>query len=141
MNCWKPCHRLGRLWGTGYYQTIVQVLQRVERGERVRQVSPVPEFVGDHTLNTRFRTTPEPVVYALKFAEGCDYRCAFCIIPGLRGNQRSRPIESIMSEANQLAEQGAKEPILDQSDHRQTTGSVSMGVHIWQSSRQLCQMW
>jgi len=89
----------------------VQVLQRVEHGERVPQVSPVPElFVGDHTL-TRFRTTTEPVA-CLKFAEGCDYRCAFCIIPRLRGNQCSRPIESIVSKVNQLAEQGVKELIL-----------------------------
>ena len=45
-------------------------------------------------------------------AEGCDYRCAFCIIPHLRGNQRSRTIESIVAEAHQLAEQGVQELIL-----------------------------
>ena len=45
-------------------------------------------------------------------AEGCDYRCAFCIIPKLRGNQRSRPIESIVAEAHQLADQGVQELIL-----------------------------
>jgi ribosomal protein S12 methylthiotransferase len=48
----------------------------------------------------------------LKVAEGCDYRCAFCIIPHLRGNQRSRPIESIVAEAKQLAAQGVKELVL-----------------------------
>jgi ribosomal protein S12 methylthiotransferase len=48
----------------------------------------------------------------LKVAEGCDYRCAFCIIPHLRGDQRSRPIESIVAEARQLAVQGVKELIL-----------------------------
>ncbi|QEY32929.1 30S ribosomal protein S12 methylthiotransferase RimO [Synechococcus sp. RSCCF101] len=96
--------------GTGDYQHIVEVLQRVEAGERVERVSSVPTFVGDHTL-PRYRTTPEPVAY-LKVAEGCDYRCAFCIIPSLRGNQRSRPIESIVSEAHELAAQGVKELIL-----------------------------
>ncbi len=45
-------------------------------------------------------------------AEGCDYRCAFCIIPHLRGNQRSRTIESIVAEAKQLASQGVQEIIL-----------------------------
>jgi ribosomal protein S12 methylthiotransferase len=45
-------------------------------------------------------------------AEGCDYRCAFCIIPKLRGDQRSRTIESIVAEAEQLAAQGVKELIL-----------------------------
>jgi ribosomal protein S12 methylthiotransferase len=45
-------------------------------------------------------------------AEGCDYRCAFCIIPHLRGNQRSRSIESIVAEAEQLAAEGVQELIL-----------------------------
>ncbi|MFM7362108.1 MAG: 30S ribosomal protein S12 methylthiotransferase RimO [Cyanobium sp.] len=96
--------------GTGDYQHIVEVLQRVEAGERVNRVSPVPTFVGDETL-PRYRTTSEAVAY-LKVAEGCDYRCAFCIIPKLRGDQRSRPIESIVAEALQLAAQGVKELIL-----------------------------
>lgn len=96
--------------GTGDYQHIVSVLERVDAGERVKQVSAEPTFVGDETL-PRYRTTSEAVAY-LKVAEGCDYRCAFCIIPHLRGNQRSRPIESIVAEARQLASQGVKELVL-----------------------------
>jgi ribosomal protein S12 methylthiotransferase len=96
--------------GTGDYQHIVSVLERVEAGERVNQVSAIPTFVGDEHL-PRYRTTSEAVAY-LKVAEGCDYRCAFCIIPHLRGNQRSRPIESIVAEAQQLAAQGVQELVL-----------------------------
>ena len=96
--------------GTGDYQHIVSVLERVEAGERVQQVSAVPSFVADEHL-PRYRTTSEAVAY-LKVAEGCDYRCAFCIIPKLRGDQRSRPIASIVAEARQLAEQGVQELIL-----------------------------
>ena len=96
--------------GTGDYQHIVEVLERVEAGERVSRVSKNPTFVGDETL-PRYRTTGEAVAY-LKVAEGCDYRCAFCIIPHLRGNQRSRTIESIVAEAHQLAEQGVQELVL-----------------------------
>ncbi|MGB7565114.1 MAG: 30S ribosomal protein S12 methylthiotransferase RimO [Prochlorococcaceae cyanobacterium] len=96
--------------GTGDYQHIVSVLERVEAGERVNQVSAVPTFVADEHL-PRYRTTSEAVAY-LKVAEGCDYRCAFCIIPKLRGDQRSRSIESILAEAQQLAAQGVKELIL-----------------------------
>jgi|TARA_Y100000287_G_scaffold176358_1_gene166984 ribosomal protein S12 methylthiotransferase len=96
--------------GTGDYQHIVEVLERVEAGERVNRVSKNPTFVGDETL-PRYRTTGEAVAY-LKVAEGCDYRCAFCIIPHLRGNQRSRTIESIVAEAHQLAAQGVQELIL-----------------------------
>ncbi|SBO44791.1 30S ribosomal protein S12 methylthiotransferase RimO [Cyanobium sp. NIES-981] len=96
--------------GTGDYQHIVSVLEKVEAGERVNQVSATPTFVGDEHL-PRYRTTSEAVAY-LKVAEGCDYRCAFCIIPRLRGDQRSRPIESIVAEARQLAAQGVKELVL-----------------------------
>ncbi len=96
--------------GTGDYQHIVEVLQRVEAGERVNKVSESPTFVGDENL-PRYRTTGNAVAY-LKIAEGCDYRCAFCIIPKLRGVQRSRPIESIIAEAKLLARQGVKELIL-----------------------------
>jgi ribosomal protein S12 methylthiotransferase len=96
--------------GTGDYQHIVSVLKRVEAGERVNQVSAVPTYVADDHV-PRFRTTSEAIAY-LKVAEGCDYRCSFCIIPRLRGDQRSRPIASILAEAQTLAEQGVKELIL-----------------------------
>jgi ribosomal protein S12 methylthiotransferase len=96
--------------GTGDYQHIVKVIQQVEQGERVHSISANPTFLADETT-PRYRTTPEGVAY-LRVAEGCDYRCAFCIIPKLRGDQRSRSIESIVSEAKQLAEQGVQEIIL-----------------------------
>lgn len=96
--------------GTGDYHKIVNVISRVEAGERVKQVSPEPTYIADETV-PRYRTTTEGVAY-LRVAEGCDYRCAFCIIPQLRGKQRSRSIESIVAEAEQLADQGVKEIIL-----------------------------
>lgn len=96
--------------GTGDYHKIVDVIQRAQQGERVTEVSPEPVYIADETT-PRYRTTTEGVAY-LRIAEGCDYRCAFCIIPHLRGNQRSRSIESIVAEANQLAAEGVQEIIL-----------------------------
>ncbi len=96
--------------GTGDYNKIVDVIQRVETGERVTQISAEPTYIADETT-PRYRTTSEGVAY-LRVAEGCDYRCAFCIIPHLRGNQRSRTIESIITEAKQLASEGVQELIL-----------------------------
>mgnify|MGYP001144079647 CR=1 FL=1 len=96
--------------GTGDYQNIVSVVDRVQKGERVKAVSAEPTYIADETI-PRYRTTTEGVAY-LRIAEGCDYRCAFCIIPKLRGNQRSRSIESIVAEAKQLAEEGVREIIL-----------------------------
>jgi ribosomal protein S12 methylthiotransferase len=96
--------------GTGDYHKIVDVITRAEAGERVSEVSAQPSYIADETV-PRYRTTPEPFAY-LRVAEGCDYRCSFCIIPHLRGNQRSRPIESIVAEAEQLANEGVQEIIL-----------------------------
>jgi ribosomal protein S12 methylthiotransferase len=96
--------------GTGDYHKIVDVIQRAEAGERVKEVSPEPTYIADEVV-PRYRTTTEGVAY-LRIAEGCDYRCAFCIIPHLRGNQRSRSIESIVAEAEQLAAEGVQEIIL-----------------------------
>jgi ribosomal protein S12 methylthiotransferase len=96
--------------GTGDYHKIVDVIERASNGERVKEVSDEPTYIADE-LTPRYRTTTEGVAY-LRVAEGCDYRCAFCIIPHLRGNQRSRTIESIVAEAKQLASQGVQEIIL-----------------------------
>ncbi|MEO1208513.1 MAG: 30S ribosomal protein S12 methylthiotransferase RimO [Cyanobacteria bacterium J06638_20] len=96
--------------GTGDYQKIAEVIERVETGERVKEISATPTFIADEQM-PRYRTTTEGVAY-LRVAEGCDYRCAFCIIPHLRGNQRSRSIESIVAEAHQLAAEGVQEIIL-----------------------------
>jgi ribosomal protein S12 methylthiotransferase len=98
------------LVGTGDYHKIVNVIERAETGERVQEVSQEPTYIADETT-PRYRTTTEGVAY-LRIAEGCDYRCAFCIIPHLRGKQRSRPIESIVAEAERLASEGVREIIL-----------------------------
>ena len=56
----------------------------------------------------RLLTTPKASAY-LKISEGCDHTCAFCIIPALRGTQRSRSVESVVAEARQLVDQGVLE--------------------------------
>jgi ribosomal protein S12 methylthiotransferase len=71
-------------------------------------------YVYDH-VTPRVRATPPWTAY-LKIAEGCDHSCSFCIIPQLRGPFRSRPIESIVTEARQLAASGAKEVVLVAQD-------------------------
>ncbi|OUC12556.1 MAG: ribosomal protein S12 methylthiotransferase RimO [Alkalinema sp. CACIAM 70d] len=98
------------LVGTGDYHKIVDVIHRAEAGERVKEVSLEPTYIADETT-PRYRTTTEGVAY-VRVAEGCDYGCAFCIIPHLRGKQRSRTIESIVAEVEALAAQGVQEAIL-----------------------------
>src|SRR4029077_4014367 len=70
----------------------------------------LPTYIYD-AETPRLLATPRHYAY-VKIAEGCDYKCAFCIIPKLRGNYRSRPAESIVREARALAARGVRELLL-----------------------------
>jgi len=74
----------------------------------------LPTYIYD-AETPRLLATPRHYAY-VKIAEGCDYKCAFCIIPTLRGHYRSRPIDSILREARTLAERGVKELLLISQD-------------------------
>ncbi len=90
--------------GTGAYQTVAEV---VAGAQAKRLVVPDPDFV--HSASTpRVNSLPAHTAY-LKLAEGCDNACAFCIIPKLRGPQRSRRVEDLVAEAEALAAQGTVE--------------------------------
>lgn len=73
-----------------------------------------PSYIYD-AETPRWLSTPKHYAY-LKVAEGCDYKCAFCIIPTLRGSYRSRPSESIIREARSLGARGVKELLLISQD-------------------------
>lgn len=74
----------------------------------------LPTYIYDADT-PRKRVTPGHYAY-IKIAEGCDYKCAFCIIPKMRGHYRSRSVDSIVAEAKQLAAQGVKELLLISQD-------------------------
>jgi ribosomal protein S12 methylthiotransferase len=75
---------------------------------------PRPTYLYDAST-PRLLTTPRHYAY-LKIAEGCDYTCAFCIIPTLRGAYRSRDDDSIVAEAERLAAGGVRELLLISQD-------------------------
>jgi ribosomal protein S12 methylthiotransferase len=75
---------------------------------------PLPTYIYDADT-PRLLTTPRHFAY-VKIAEGCDYTCAFCIIPTLRGEYRSRTADSIVREARGLAERGVRELLLISQD-------------------------
>ena len=81
-------------------------------GTKVERVRPTYLYGAD---TPRLLATPRHYAY-LKVAEGCDYKCAFCIIPTLRGAYRSRPADSIVREAERLAAGGVKELLLISQD-------------------------
>ncbi|MDY7229205.1 30S ribosomal protein S12 methylthiotransferase RimO [Hyalangium sp. s54d21] len=72
-----------------------------------RQVIPDPDYIHNATT-PRENSMPSYTAY-LKVSEGCDNACSFCIIPKLRGGQRSRTIADIVTEAERLADQGVQE--------------------------------
>jgi ribosomal protein S12 methylthiotransferase len=78
-----------------------------------RRPSP-PDYLYDD-LTPRTLATPSHFAY-LKIGEGCNYKCAFCIIPKLRGAYRSRPSDSVVREARALAARGVKELLLISQD-------------------------
>jgi ribosomal protein S12 methylthiotransferase len=75
---------------------------------------PAPSYLYDAST-PRVLTTPRHYAY-VKIAEGCDYTCAFCIIPTLRGSYRSRDSASVVAEARALASRGVRELLLISQD-------------------------
>jgi len=93
--------------GTGEVPRIAEILREHEANTDRRQFIGVPSYIYDHAT-PRLRSTPSYTAF-LKVSEGCDHKCAFCIIPQLRGPHRSRSIDSIVQEAGELARNGVKE--------------------------------
>jgi ribosomal protein S12 methylthiotransferase len=93
--------------GTGEVPKIVEILQRQEAEDSRRQYVGIPQYLYDHAT-PRVRATPSYTAF-LKVSEGCDHKCAFCIIPQLRGPHRSRSIDSVVNETALLAQGGVKE--------------------------------
>ena len=93
--------------GTGEVPKIVEILQRQEAEDSRRQYVGIPQYLYDHAT-PRVRATPSYTAF-LKVSEGCDHKCAFCIIPQLRGAHRSRSIDSVVNETALLAQGGVKE--------------------------------
>ena len=99
--------------GTGDYDKIAEVIKKAFEGDK-----PVICGNKDRTPEgnlPRILSTPSYTAY-LKIADGCDNNCTYCAIPSIRGHFRSRSIEEIMDEAQNLAQSGVKELILIAQD-------------------------
>jgi ribosomal protein S12 methylthiotransferase len=94
--------------GTGQWREVVNAARHVLAGKaRGPALTEYPGGALD-ALAPRAISTPRHLAY-LKISEGCDHRCTFCIIPRLRGDQKSRPIEDLVAEAGRLVAQGVRE--------------------------------
>ncbi|HET6981709.1 MAG TPA: 30S ribosomal protein S12 methylthiotransferase RimO [Myxococcaceae bacterium] len=100
----KEMPEVDHFLGTGAY---VQIGDLLAAEAAPRQVIPDPDYVHD-ARTPKVNSSPKWTAY-LKISEGCDNACAFCIIPTLRGAQRSRPIDDLVAEARTLAASGVRE--------------------------------
>ena len=96
---------IDHMLGVGQYPQLKNILEEGDFESRNHVATPAEyyESYTDRLLTTAFYTA------YLKIAEGCSNRCAFCIIPKMRGPMRSRSPESILAEAENLAQRGVKE--------------------------------
>ena len=98
--------------GTGSYADIVEAIDVLLHDQTLGWFGPID---APEQETGRILTTPEHYAF-LKIAEGCDNRCAYCIIPYLRGKFRSRQMDDVLYEARLLAASGVKELIVVAQD-------------------------
>ncbi len=136
---WQELPEVDGMLGTGSYTEIVPAITALleEPGKHVETFGSIdaPEQACGRILST-------PAHYAyLKIAEGCDNRCAYCIIPYLRGKYRSRPMEELLREAQRLADAGVKELIVVAQDiSRYGTDLPGHKRMLPELLRQLCRI-
>ena len=124
------------IMGTGCFGDIVPALEQVMEGRECRHFAdingPVEEL-------PRVLSTPRHYAY-LRIAEGCSNRCAYCVIPSLRGNYRSRRMEDILAEARALAEDGVRECIVIAQDITRYGVDLYGERRLPQLLRELCKL-
>ena len=119
----KEIPQIAAVVGTTDFTKIVKVLKQVEKNNYVKEVSEKPVYIYPEDVE-RQQITMGASSY-IKIADGCSYRCGYCVIPYLRGNYSSRKIEYIVSEAQNLVKKGVTEIILVAQD------STSYGIDLY----------
>ena len=102
--------------GTGDFEQIGEVIKKLTAGEKqIELVTDKNKKLDENNSYKRMITTTGGYGY-LKIAEGCDNFCTYCTIPSLRGKYRSRSFESLIKEAEIMAEKGVREIIMIAQD-------------------------
>ena len=118
----KEIPEIAGIVGATDFNKIVEVIKNID-SEYNKEVSEKPNYIYPENIE-RKQITMGASSY-IKIADGCNYRCGYCIIPYLRGDYHSRKIEDIVSEAKKLVQRGVTEIILIAQD---TTG---YGIDIY----------
>ncbi len=124
------------IMGTGSYGEIVPALAEMMAGGTPRRFADIHGMIDEFD---RVLTTPGHYAY-LRIAEGCDNRCAYCVIPSLRGRYRSRRMEDVLAEAKKLADAGVKECIVIAQDITRYGVDLYGERRLPQLLRELCKL-
>lgn len=133
----KELPEIDAICGTGSYENIVDAANAALGGQKAAYMADMAAAALD---GDRSRLTPSYTAY-FKIAEGCSNRCAYCIIPKLRGPYRSREMAALLEEARQLSDAGVKELIVIAQDI--TKYGMDLPGHkrlLPELLRQLCQL-
>ena len=127
---------LDAVCGAGSYTDIVQAVRQALAGKKAAFFQPAAQAALE---GSRRLLTPAYSVF-LRIAEGCNNHCSYCVIPSLRGPFRSRPIESVVQEACELAEKGAKELLVVAQDTTRYGTDLYGRRALPELLEQLCQI-
>ena len=108
----KELPEIDSVLGTGSFDDIVEAVTGALKGKSIRRFGDINAPV---TETGRIVSTGPGWAY-IRIAEGCSNRCAFCVIPSIRGKYRSREMDSIVDEARALAKTGVRELIVVAQD-------------------------
>ena len=133
----KEMPEVDGILGTGSYTEIVPAIDSLLEEKQVVDFGSID---APEQETGRVVTTPDHYAF-IKIAEGCDNRCAYCIIPYLRGKYRSRQMDDILYEARLLADSGVKElMVVAQDTSRYGTDLPGHKRLLPELLRQLCQI-
>ncbi|MFN7588243.1 MAG: 30S ribosomal protein S12 methylthiotransferase RimO [Planctomycetota bacterium] len=113
----KNVKELDAVFGLSDYSGVPAVVRKIVNGSTRRWVAPVDggKPKGPRSDTKRFLLTPKSFAY-LRISEGCDHTCTFCAIPKMRGKNRSKPIDVLVEEAQNLAAAGVQELVVVAED-------------------------
>ena len=133
----KEMPEVDGILGTGSYTEIVPAIEALLEDKAVSDFGSID---APEQETGRIVTTPEHYAF-IKIAEGCDNRCAYCIIPKLRGRYRSRQMDDILYEARLLADSGVKElMVVAQDTSRYGTDFPAHKRLLPELLRRLCEI-
>jgi ribosomal protein S12 methylthiotransferase len=116
--------KVAAITGAHQYEAVMQAVHAIAPPKP----DPFAALVPDDDMSVRL--TPKHYTY-LKISEGCNHRCSFCIIPSLRGDLASRPIDEVLREAENLVRQGVKELLVVSQDTSAYGLDIGYAASAW----------